>query len=266
MKRFKNIKLFFLVILFFNNSYASQYPMQIYPFHKNEANYITPENTFIAKISSLLDHDILWYYETLTYESAEKDKNLFQEAGIDPERNFDLIDEDDEFLILDKKQYKNGIMLLIETQKTDGRILIGPTVLVQENGLWKTTTEFAGDQELLDCLIVIPPLFDGKGQKPADTNSFLSYEKPQQVKTELEPGQDSYLLHIYYGRTIDPKTFSAVLNKTDISGNFSPEPFTDQEVRIPLDQGKNVLKLSVQGTKKNGKKAKDKDQLVFIVP
>jgi hypothetical protein len=61
-------------------------------------------------------------------------------------------------------------------------------------------------------------------------------------------------------------TFSATLNKEDISTKFSPEPFTDEEVFIPLQQGKNVLLLSVDGKKADGKIAKDSDRLVFVVP
>jgi hypothetical protein len=63
-----------------------------------------------------------------------------------------------------------------------------------------------------------------------------------------------------------PETFSATLNKNDISTKFSPEPFTDEEVFIPLQQGRSVLLLSVEGIKTNGKMAKDSDRLVFVVP
>lgn len=146
-----------LIAIYAKDSFAENYPIKVTLINKDTANYLSPENAFTAKISALIHSDIDWYYETLTYDTAEKDKKLFKEAGIDPKRNFDLIDANDHFFILDKKTYQNGIVLLIESRKADGRILRGPSVLVRENGLWKTTTEFAADKELHDYLEVIEP-------------------------------------------------------------------------------------------------------------
>lgn len=119
---------------------------------------------------------------------------------------------------------------------------------------------------MLDYLHHVPPLFYGKGQKPDDVNSFLGYEKPKQDKTDLKTGVASYTMHVYYGKTIDPVTFEADLNNQDISQRFAPKPFTDEEVEIPLQQGRNTLTLTIDGTKKDGKKATDKDRPVFVVP
>ncbi len=65
---------------------------------------------------------------------------------------------------------------------------------------------------------------------------------------------------------MEPGTFSAHLNKEDISAKFSPQPFTDEEVEIPLQKGRNVLVLSIEGQKPSGPSATDRDRLVFIVP
>ncbi|MFH7321223.1 hypothetical protein ACHHRT_11520, partial [Desulfurivibrio sp. D14AmB] len=90
--------------------------------------------------------------------------------------------------------------------------------------------------------------------------------QPTQAQTELAPGANSYTVHVYYGRTVDPTTFSAELNREDVTGLFSPQPFSDEEVEIPLQPGRNTLVLSIEGSRNDGKKARDADRLVFIVP
>ena len=112
----------------------------------------------------------------------------------------------------------------------------------------------------------MPPLFDGKGQNPDEVNLFLGYEQPTQAQTVLPAGTASYTVHIYYGKTVQPATFSAQLNKEDITAKFAPAAFTDEEVAIPLQPGKNVLVLSIEGQKASGKSATDTDRLVFVVP
>jgi hypothetical protein len=137
---------------------------------------------------------------------------------------------------------------------------------LREGERWKLTNKYSSDAELKEYLYYVPPLFDGKGQRPADVNSFLGYEQPTQVQTDLAAGTSDYTVHIYYGKRIDPASFTAELNKQDISQHFSPYPFSNQEVEIPLQQGRNVLVLSIEGARGDGRKAKDTDRLVFIVP
>lgn len=86
------------------------------------------------------------------------------------------------------------------------------------------------------------------------------------MKTELPMGTTKFLLHIFYGQTIDPATFKAELNRQDISAQFEPKPVGDQVVELNLKKGRNVLLVSIQGERKDGKTAKDSDRLVFIVP
>jgi hypothetical protein len=109
-------------------------------------------------------------------------------------------------------------------------------------------------------------LFNGKGQKPDDVNLFLGYLQPSDSQTDLAAGTTGYSVHLYYGETVDPATFTAELNRQDITSLFSPKPFTDEEVEIPLHHGRNTLVLSIAGTRKDGRKARDTDRLVFIVP
>lgn len=109
-------------------------------------------------------------------------------------------------------------------------------------------------------------LFDGKGQRPADVNSFLSYLKPLEAQTTLPQGQSAYYLLIFYGKTIQPQTFKATLNGADISGSFHPNPDSSDAVKLNLQQGRNTLVVSVDGIRNDGRKATDTDRLVFIVP
>jgi len=112
------------------------------------------------------------------------------------------------------------------------------------------------------CLIkIIEEYLPGRASHPPEYSTLA-----RQVQTELTPGTDKYTLHIYYGKTIEPTTFTAELNNNDLTSQFSPAPFTDQEVELSLQPGRNVLVLSIAGTRKDGKKAKDSDRLVFIVP
>jgi hypothetical protein len=131
-----------------SHAQESGYPFKLDVIDKSQAKYDTPENTLAAKISALLIKDLAWFYETLTRESAALGKKLFQEAGIDPAKNFEMVDETDQFFIINKIPYKTGIVLVGKIVSKDGSILIGPAVFVKEDGLWKQTTEFNTDEEL----------------------------------------------------------------------------------------------------------------------
>ena len=144
--------------------------------------------------------------------------------------------------------------------------MIGPSTFVKEDDKWKHTDRFSSDKELWDYMGYFPVLFDGKGQRPADVNTFLSYANPLEMRTELPSGSTEFPLHIFYGVTIDPATFKAELNRQDISSQFNPKPVGDQVVELNLRKGRNVLLVSIKGKRKDGRTAKDSDRLVFIVP
>lgn len=59
-------------------------------------------------------------------------------------------------------------------------------------------------------------------------------------------------------------TFTAELNGRDVSALFRPGAGSGESVRLPLAPGRNVLKLSVQGTA-GARQATDTDRLVFVV-
>jgi hypothetical protein len=158
------------------------------------------------------------------------------------------------------------VVLLVEDYGYNNSINRMPLTFLEVNGLWKLTNKYSSNENLNEYLYYVPPLFDGKGQRPADVNSYLGYEQPTQAQTELSAGTTSYNVHLYYGKTIDPTTFTAKLNKQDISSLFSPQPFTDEEVIIPLQKGRNSLEFSIDGKKPDGRTAKDSDRLVFVVP
>lgn len=111
-----------------------------------------------------------------------------------------------------------------------------------------------------------PILFDGKGQRPLDVNTFLAYLRPIEAQTTLQQGQSAYYLLIFYGKTILPETFKSTLNGIDITGSFHPKADTSEAVKLNLQKGRNTLILSVDGIRDDGKKATDTDRLIFIVP
>jgi len=108
--------------------------------------------------------------------------------------------------------------------------------------------------------------FDGRGQRPTDVNKFLSYSNPLSSRVQLEPGEKTFPLMIFYGATILPQTFRATLNGADIKGLFHPTPGGTEMVNLSLPTGSNSLVLSVDGTISSGRVATDTDRLVFSVP
>ena len=160
--KFKCIWIFFcilIVLLASGNTYSSDsnYPIKLERIDRSQAQYNTPENTLAAGISALLKKDLEWYYETLTKESAALEIKIFQDAGIDPERSFEIVDEGDKNFIIDKIKYKNGVILVGKIVGEDGSILIGPAVFIKEGGLWKQTIEYNTDEELLKYRDLIMP-------------------------------------------------------------------------------------------------------------
>lgn len=108
--------------------------------------------------------------------------------------------------------------------------------------------------------------FDGKGPMSDDRAKLLTYANPASPETRLPPGATSFPLLIFYGRSIKPVTFTAMLNDMNISSRFTPAPGTSQTVLVPLRAGPNTLVLSVDGTTASGGVATDVDRLVFLAP
>lgn len=107
--------------------------------------------------------------------------------------------------------------------------------------------------------------YDGGGQRPHDVNKFLAYSNPSQARTSLPLGTTDFRLSIYYNSTIQPGSFSADLNGVDITPIFNPAADASEVITIPLQSGRNVLKLSIDGMVDSGRIATDTDRLVFLV-
>ena len=107
--------------------------------------------------------------------------------------------------------------------------------------------------------------FTGGGQRPRDVDRFLTYATPVARSTKLPRASTSYLLRIYYGPSVSPSSFTAVLDGLDISAQFNPAPRTHEDVPVSVSPGRNVLKLSIDG-KAGNRSATDTDRLVFLVP
>ncbi len=130
-----------------------------------------------------------------------------------------------------------------------------------------------GSQQIYSFTTPIPtgaafPLsggFDGGGQRPKDVNHFLSYSNPTADRTSLPAGTTSFPLMIFYDPADIVSTFTATLNRADVSGLFHPVAGGFEIVKVPLQSGRNVLELSIQGNLPS-RVATDTDRLVFLVP
>ena len=134
-----------------------KYPMTVQIISKDDAKYNTPKNAFAALHSALLKGDMEWAYQTFTKESAEELKRLHREAGIDPGRVFDLERGVQDTYIIDKMQYKDAVLLVIEYHNKDGAIMKMPTTLIKEDQNWKNTNKFASDDELAEYMDYVKP-------------------------------------------------------------------------------------------------------------
>ena len=149
-----------LTIFFINGiSYAEEkkYPMKVTIITRDQAKYDTPENTLSAIRSALVNEDLEWSDETLTQESLEEQRRLLEKAGIDPKVDFNLEKDVKDTFIIDKIEYKDAVVLIVEDQDKDGSIIRMPLTFVKENGKWKMTNKFAGDEELHEHLDYIKP-------------------------------------------------------------------------------------------------------------
>ena len=245
---------------------ATEYPQEVARITRGESTYLSPENSLRSLSSALYVCDLSWADSALTNDTLAKSIRDFNKLGISRSKKCALEQNIQTSYILARIVHLDAIILLVEGHGFDGTIEVIPHTFILENGLWKLTNKYSSDDAVLNLLYYVPTLFDGKGQKPTDTNLFLGYEQPTQTSTELQPGDTQYKLHIYYGKTIDPTTFTAKLNKQEISALFTPSPFSDEEVLLQLSTGRNVLVLSVDGESKTGKRQTDSDRLVFDVP
>lgn len=142
--------LFLAILLIRVIGYAEegQYPMKVKIIDKDQARYDTPENSYAAMISSLIKKDLEWYYETFTKESAAQNKREYEEAGIDPRKKFETVKGLKEIFIIDRIEYKSGVLLIVKSYEQSGAILQGPSAFVKEDGKWKLTNKFSADVEL----------------------------------------------------------------------------------------------------------------------
>jgi Zn-dependent peptidase ImmA (M78 family) len=134
-----------------------KYPIKVEIIDKAQARYDTPENAYVAMISSLIKKDLEWYYETFTKESAAQNKKEYQEAGIDPRKKFDTVTDLKDIFIVGKMKYKSGIILIVKSYEQNGTIMQVPSPFVKEGSKWKLTNAFSADEELHQYLDYIKP-------------------------------------------------------------------------------------------------------------
>jgi len=234
-------------------------------------NYLTPENTLFSVRSSQVIKDLACYDQALTAAKLQDSLEFFE----DPTDRILFLESVDNIVfsqIVGNQSFKDGsIIILVEDTFEDGSIHQMGVPFIQENGLWKVTNQFSADPDFADFLHYVPAtseLFDGnKGN--SETNQLLRYTAPLNKTNELPVGISDYTMRIYYGKTVLPSTFKATLgngsSKEDITYLFNSKAFSDEEVTIPLQPGKNTLNLSINGKAANGHDTKDSDSFIFTV-
>ena len=255
------------LLIFLVTSNAQAFPQQISLVSIGQEKYVSPEDAIISFFSAYMAGDLVWHYQTLTSESSEQEKEENTINNLDPMAEINIFKNGFyKATIVNKFVYLDSMVLVVEITDINGDIYAIPYILIKENDLWRVTRKYVMNDELSKYMKYIPKLFLGHGQKPSDVNSFLAYYRPQEAALTLPTGTKTYPLQIYYGSTIIPTTFTATLDSQDISSLFLPVPSSDQMVSINLKPGRNVMLLSIDGKKLDGKTATDSDRLVFIVP
>lgn len=138
-------------------SHASKYPLKVSIITKTAAQYDTPENAYAAIMSAMVHMDSEWYYEGLTLQSADNEIQQYQKYGVDIQKKFNTAKNIKHIEILDKKDYNEGVYLLVRVEDRDGSVFQGPSLFVLENGFWRSSQEIPLDDPLLDLLEYTPP-------------------------------------------------------------------------------------------------------------
>lgn len=111
----------------------------------------------------------------------------------------------------------------------------------------------------------IQNLFRGGSNNPAVVDRFLSYRIPLEKSTALAALQKAVVV-VYFGEATIPATFKATWNGADVSGRFIPAPGKFGAVTLEPQPGRNVLVMSISGTKSGGGTAMDTDRLIWDAP
>jgi hypothetical protein len=126
------------------------------------------------------------------------------------------------------------------------------------------TYRFAYDPAMPAGPIPVTGGFGGGGQR-ASVDAFLTYSAPTERSIALPAGTTTYPLMVFFGRSVDPATFTATLNGAAVTSLFQPRAGGVNAVRLPLRSGRNVLQLTIRGA--NGSRMpRDADRLVLQVP
>ena len=166
-----NLSIFFLSLAFTVTAFANSngdYPKKVTLITRQEATYQTPENTYAAMLSSLFKRDVDWYYETFTKNAAAHSKQLYLKSGITADQIFDTMDAQEEFYVLKKINYKDGIILVTQSQKPNGTVMQGPSTMIKEDSKWKITGLYSSDKEVHEYL-------DYFKRAPMGTQTNVSY-------------------------------------------------------------------------------------------
>lgn len=107
--------------------------------------------------------------------------------------------------------------------------------------------------------------FRGGSNNPAVVDRFLSYRLPTQKSTTLAAGEKAMVVP-FFGETTIPSSFQAIWNGQDVSSRFVAAPGHFAAVALEPQSGRNLLVISIQGTKSGGGVGTDTDRLLWDAP
>ena len=133
------------------------YPARVEIIEKGQASYDSPENCMAAIKSAFRLNDIEWANDTLTVDSREELFRLLNNAGMDIAILMETIPVKISSYIIEKFEYEDAVVLVVEDHIEDGSVQTGPVAFVLENGKWKKTNKFSGDESMHQYLDYIAP-------------------------------------------------------------------------------------------------------------
>ena len=133
------------------------YPVKVQVINKDQAKYDTPENSLFALKSALKKGDLEWAYNSLTLESSDKLKSLHLKAGLGESEIIEFEGVIVSSFILKKFSYQDAVILIVEDHDNDRSVTTMPLSFVLEEGEWKMTNKFSGDEVINEYIEFVGP-------------------------------------------------------------------------------------------------------------
>ena len=151
-----------------------------------------------------MNKDLSWFFAALTTKSVENLKQSFEEANIDLNTSIMREKPKKETYIVEKKHYKNFIVLIIEHIKINGEINRNPQTFIMENGSWKRTDQLSSDEEYYNFLAYFK-------RSPMETQTNVTYGGVRYDRRTRQFYSDATITNIS-GKTLEGPVWLKITN------------------------------------------------------